>query len=372
MNDVGASVGSMPEGLLRLPARRILVQSPVVHLSLGSSFRALVEPGQSVRAGTPIAECTIDPQLVDAGRIAEAAGNGRGNGSGRPSMQAAPAEERRTPPSPGKWWSGGEERRGRDSRRGRPRRLAGTLLYEFEGRWSAAASERHETIDSPVGGVVTEARNSVGISIQVEGVGIPGVVAGGQPARGQLYVPRLVEGEMRDASLDMGRAGAVVVAGGRVSTEALIRARAMSICGIVAGSVGHAELRDLAASEARQKAALHSLPPFAVLGLDGHQRRPIASPILAVLAAMASREVAILTDPPMLVFEVGSVRLPDLAPELIRVRSGPHAGREGRWLASAGLHRFRAGMHLEAARVLLGDDSSPTVVPLADLERFVV
>ena len=55
----------------------------------------------------------------------------------------------------------------------------------------------------------------------------------------------------------------------------------------------------------------------------------------------------------------------------MRVRSGPHAGREGRWVGSAGLHRFKAGIHLEAANVRLGDDKDATIVALADLERFV-
>jgi hypothetical protein len=82
--------------------------------------------------------------------------------------------------------------------------------------------------------------------------------------------------------------------------------------------------------------------------------------------------VAILTDPPMLVLGLESVKLPDLPRDAVRVRTGPHAGREGRWLSSAGLYRFRAGVHLEAANVQLGDDPAPTVIPLADLERFVV
>jgi hypothetical protein len=364
---------SMPFEFLRIPVRRLVIESPTIRVPLGPGDQALVMPGQGVVAGTPLVECTADPGLEDAGRLAEIARQTRfgGPANGLGSSQAHPKEERRTPPSPGKWWTSGDERRGMPAKRDRPRRLAGTLLFELEGRWFAAAGERHETIDSPAAGVVVEARSCIGITIKCDGVGIPGVVAGGQPARGRLEV-RLTEGELRDAALDTSQAGAVVVTGGRVSTEALTRARAMQIRGIVAGSVGHAELRDLAASEIRQRAALHSMTPFAVLGLDGYQRRPIASPVLAILSALAGREVAILTDPAMLVLEVKSVRLPDLAPDAIRVRSGQHAGREGRWLRSAGLHRFGAGMHLEAAHVLLGDDPAPTIVPLSDLERFVV
>jgi hypothetical protein len=232
--------------------------------------------------------------------------------------------------------------------------------------------ERHEKVESPTTGVVTAAVNCIGISMKVTGVAIPAAVAGGQPTRGYLDVPRLVDGELRDTALDVSRSGAIVVAGGRVSAEALSRARAMSIRGMVAGSLGEGELRDLAASEVRQSAGLHLMPPFGVLGLDGHQRRPIASPILALLAALAGREAAVVIDPPLLVVDVMDVPLPDVAPDWVRVRSGPHAGREGRWLSSAGLHRFRAGIHLEAANVRLGDDLQPTIIALADLERFIL
>ena len=437
MTKAHAEVKILPPGYTRIPARRILVVSPTIRFALRPGDRALVSAGQSIEAGTPIAELTPDAEYVQVGRLqrpgngngafggpggragAGAAGSAagpvvskeaaadaiptltwkepgsdpilppagepqRGDGSARANDPAAkgpdekravPDErgvERRQSPKPGNWWVGGPDRRGRaPGRREQPRRMAGTLLFEVGGRWSAAAGDRHETIGSPTAGVVTEARNGLCVAIKVAGVAIPGAVAGGVPSRGYLDVPRLVDGELRDPTLDVGRSGAIIVAGGRVSAEALTRARAMSIRGMVAGSLGQGELRDLAASEARQRSGLHPLPPFGVLGLDGHQRRPIASPILALLAAMAGREVAIVTDPPLLVLDVMDVPLPELPPDWVRVRSGPHAGREGRWLGSAGLHRFRAGIHLEAANVRLGDDLVPTVIALADLERFL-
>ena len=433
MTRAHAEVKVLPPGYTRIPARRILVVSPTIRFALGPGDRALVSAGQAVEAGTPIAELTPDAEYVQVGRL-QRTGNGNGpfggpgggaagsaagavaseeavadeiptvawkesgsdpilpsagepqsgdgsaraNGSaakGPDEKRAAPDErgvERRQSPVPGKWWVGGDDRRGRaPGRREQPRRIAGTLLFEIGGRWSAAAGERHETVGSPTAGVVTEAHNGLGVAIKVAGVAIPAAVAGGVPSRGYLDVPRLADGELRDPTLDVGRSGAIVVAGGRVSAEALTRARAMSIRGVVAGSLGQGELRDLAASEARQRSGLHPLPPFGVLGLDGHQRRPIASPILALLAAMAGCEVAIVTDPPLLVFDILDVPLPELPPDWVRVRSGPHAGREGRWLGSAGLHRFRAGIHLEAANVRLGDDLAPTVIALADLERFI-
>jgi hypothetical protein len=48
-----------------------------------------------------------------------------------------------------------------------------------------------------------------------------------------------------------------------------------------------------------------------------------------------------------------------------------HAGREGRLLDTAGLYRFRSGVHLEAAVVRFVDDTDTTILPFADLERFI-
>jgi hypothetical protein len=388
----------LPPAYLRIPARQIVVVSPLICFSLGPGDRSMVSPGQTIAAGTPIIERTQDVELVDAGRLddGDEAGAGAAGGLPRPRTLPAPIwrsadqpadmapveparpaeetppKERRRPAVPGKWWVGGDERRGKASGRREPRmRVGGTLLFELEGRWRAAAGEHHDFMQAPTRGTVVDARNGIVVTLRASGVAIAGVAAEGSPTRGTLDVPKLVDGELRDTTLDVGKAGAIVVAGGRISAEALTRARAMSIRGMVAGALGWGELRDLAASEARQRAGLHNMPPFAVLALDGHQRRPIATPILTLLASLAGREVAIVPDPPLLLLDALDVPLPELPPDWIRVRSGPHAGREGRWLGSAGLYRFRAGIHLEAAKVRLGDDKDSTIVALADLERFV-
>jgi hypothetical protein len=279
--------------------------------------------------------------------------------------------ERRRPPVPGKWWVGGNDRRGKPDK-GKPQvRVAGTLLFESEGRWRAAAGERHEVVQSPVAGVAVQARNAVDVTIEVSGAAMPGAIAAGESSRGYLDVPRLTDGELWVAALDVGRAGAVVVAGSRISAQAISRARAMSIRGLIAGSVGEGELRDLEASQVRQKASLAPSAPFGLIALDGHARRPIATPILAMLAALAGREVAIVTDPALLVFDAAEVPLPEMPPDWIRARSGVHAGREGRWLSSTGLYRFRSGIYLEGAVVRFTDDAETTILPAADLERFV-
>ena len=100
-----------------------------------------------------------------------------------------------------------------------------------------------------------------------------------------------------------GLAGTILVIGSRVDAEALTRARAMGVRGVIVSGLAGKERRDFLASEARQRAALHRLPPFAVLVLDGAIRRPIAGPVAAVLEALAGRTVAITIDPPAIVFD---------------------------------------------------------------------
>ena len=146
----------------------------------------------------------------------------------------------------------------------------------------------------------------------------------------------------------------------------------MGVRGIVVAGLPSKERRDFLASEARQRAALHRLPPFAVLVLDGATRRPLAGPSWRCSRALAGREVAIVADPPMLVFDAPGPRscrrrrptssasvAGALSGQRGRVGSGPSA-RAGSPAAS----------HLEAGRVRL-DDGSAVAVPLGDLERFV-
>jgi hypothetical protein len=106
-----------------------------------------------------------------------------------------------------------------------------------------------------------------------------------------------------------------------------------------------------------------------VLVLDGTVRRPIAGPVAALLEALDGREVALVVDPPMLVFDPPVPEPASPPADWVRVLAGQYAGREGRWLGPAGLRRFAAGVHLEAGTIAL-DDGQVVVVPIADLERF--
>jgi hypothetical protein len=176
-------------------------------------------------------------------------------------------------------------------------------------------------------------------------------------------------GELRQGGIDVSRSGSILVAGSRIDAEALTRARAMGIRGIIIASLASKELRDFQASERRQRAALHPADPFAVLVIDGAVRRPLSSPMAALLAGMEGVEVAILVDPPALVFNHPDLAVPTVPEDWVRVRGGRQVGSEGRVLGLSGVRRFAGGVHLEAARVEFGSDAAADV-PLGDLERL--
>lgn len=334
----------LPPGLERVRVRTLLVEAPVVRFALHPGDRALVAPGEVVGVGGPLLERARAAAIV--------------------SVDAAdvPRDAR-----PGDWWVAPGRRRG--LRRGRAGIVAGELLHREGGRWRVVAGDRTDVVETPVAGIVRSIRPAIGIVLATAGVGIPGVASVGGPSRGRLEVAAVAGGELRAGSIDIRRAGAILVAGSRVDAETLTRGRAMGVRGIVAGAVASRELRDLAAAEHRQRASLQPIPAFGALALEGHLRAAIATPVMAILGAAAGREIALVGDPPLLVLDAATAELPRPAPDAVRVRSGPSAGLEGRWGGLAGRRRFAAGVVLEAGVVELPEGGS-IVAPLADLERF--
>ena len=337
---------------IELVSRRLVVEGPTdIRFPLHPGDRPLVTSGETVVPGTALLERLRDARLVEI-----------------PASSVdtdAHAGDRWAPPA--------------STATGQPRRApgpaAGELLFETAGRWRLATGEHVEQIETPVAGVIRDVRPGIEIMLQGEGRVLRGVEAHGDPTRGVLAVGT-ERGEhagpghvLRHGSLDVGLAGSILVVGSRIDAETLTRARAMGLRGIVVAGLAGKERRDFIASEGRQRAALHRLPTFAVLVLDGAFRRPIASPVAAVLQALAGREVAIVTDPPGLVFNEPTIELAPPASDLVRVRGGEHAGREGRWAGLAGLRRFVGGTFLEAGWVHVGGPA-PVAIPLGDLERF--
>jgi hypothetical protein len=331
-----------------VPARRLLEPDPIARFALRPGDRILVAQGDAVAPGTGLAERQRDPRKADG-----------------PPVNGSIVSEH--PLRPGDWWPGNGRETAGPLRRGRARTPAGELLHPSGNRWRIASGDHIDLLEAPAAGTVREANAGRGIALAFTGVALRGAMASGTPTRGRL---ERVTGEagLRGA-LDVGRAGAILVVDGRTESEALIRARAMGVRGVVVPGLSGKDLRDLLASEARQRASLQPLTPFAVLVLDGTSRRPIAGPVAALFAALEGQEVAIVVDPPLLVFDPPAQELPPQPSDWVRIRAGESAGREGRWLRAVGIRRFAAGVHLDAAAVAL-EDGEVVFLPIADLERF--
>jgi hypothetical protein len=351
-----APVDVAAPGLDLVGRRPLLGEAPEILFRLTPGDRPLVTAGEAIVAGTTIAERLRDGTVVDLGAGAtadEARAGDRWVTSDRPAARVVGRSPARL-------------RGGREAE-------SGELLYERDGRWSIATGEHIEPLDCPISGVVRDVRPGVGIRVHAQGRALFGVEALGDPSSGRLSLGTdrgdHRQGRLRPTSLDVGLAGTILVIGSRVDAEALTRARAMGVRGVIVSGLAGKERRDFLASESRQRAALHRLPPFAVLVLDGALRRPIAGPVSDVLEALAGTTVSITIDPPALVFDQPELELPPLTDGLVRVRAGEHAGAEGRWAGPAGVRRFAGGTDLEAGWVLL-DGDAPIPIPIADLERY--
>ena len=313
---------------LGLVRRRRLLEAPIeVTFPLAPGDRALVAPGESVVPGAPIIERVRDARMSDV--LVPSASD----------------------PVPGGRIPDGE------------------LLFDWRDRWRVAYGEVTEPLDSPIAGIVKDVRPGIGIVVRATGRGLRAIVTLGGPTRGQLHVASWVEGELRSGSVDVGLAGKILVVGSRIDAETLTRARAMGVRGIIVAGLASKERRDFLASENRQRAALHRLPPFAVLVLEGAVRRPLAGPVMDILEALEGHDVALVADPPMLVFEEPELEVPAPQPDRVRIRAGQLMGREGTWAGLAGQRRFAGGVHLEAGTVRF-DDGTVVAVPIGDLERF--
>jgi hypothetical protein len=337
---LGRAHGGPSAPIELIPSRPLVLEKPDVLFRLAPGDRPLVEPGTTVVPGMPLAERARATSLEDA----------------------APGDDEGL--EPGRWWAS-PVTEGRRARRS----IQGELLFPWRGSWRIAAADHADPLEAPVAGLVRDVRPGIGISVRTLGRGVPGIIGLGGPTRGRLQSATGPDGELRPGGLDVGYAGTVLVVGSRVDAETLTRARAMGVRGIVVAGLPSKERRDFLASEARQRAALHRLAPYAVLVLDGSARRPIAGAIMRLFEALEGHEVAIVDDPPMLVFDESSTPLPPILPDAVRVRSGPDAGREGRWEGDVALRRFERGVHLEAGRVRFSDGEVGWV-PLGDLERF--
>jgi hypothetical protein len=331
-------------GLQLVPERRLVVGPIDAFFDLHPGDVPLVAEGEVVPREAPLAD-----RLHDA----------------RTTVVAGPADASDVG-VPGRRWSAPPGRRGRETEGER----AGELLFRSGGRWRIGTGDHPEPLIAPFPGTVHDVRPGSGLRLLSTARGLLGVETLAGPTSGRLTIVTGPDGEVRAPHVDVSAAGAILVAGARIDAEALTRARAVGVRGIVVAALGVKERRDFLASERRGRAGVHGLPPFAILVLDGAAGRPIASPVMAVLRALEGHTAAIVSDPPALVIDDPALELPIPPEDLVWVRSGPLVGAEGRWAGLAGPTRFPGGTVVEAGLVRFGD-RPPIALPLGDLERFV-
>jgi hypothetical protein len=334
---------TVPDGLALVPARPLVEDAVELRIALRPGDRATVVAGEPVAAGMVVAERLRDPRtelLAARAPVPDAA-------------------------RPGDRWAAPVARAGDADEAA----AAGELLFLGRGRWRLARGDHAEVIEVPAAGVASVVRPGTQLRITTAARAVLGREVLGGPAIGRLEVIAGRDADVRAADLDVDLAGAIVVAGARIDAEAITRARAVGIRGIVVGSLGTRERRDALAAEARGRVAVHGLPPFAILVLEGALRLPIPSAMMAVLQALEGRTVGLVADPPALVFDIPSQALPAPDPAIVRIRSGPSAGLEGRFGGLAGRRTVGAGVAVEMAWVEVAG-RRPLAIGLGELDRF--
>ena len=251
-----------------------LAPAPLARFRLRPGDRSLVVPGELVQVGQPVMTQARETFLLEVPVRAEMADLLPGAEIDLAQIQAKGIG--REQPRPGDHAS---------------------LLYIGADRIARVVLARSPvTMTSPIEGIAEEVTASH-IALRASGVGLRGPVGWGQPVVGRvvLAVPS-PDAELRSGAVDISAAGAILVAGARLDIEALTRARAIGVAGIICGGVVGRELQQLDESDVRQRAALHSITPFAILALDGYGRRPIPTLAWDLLAAAAAdeRQVGIL------------------------------------------------------------------------------
>lgn len=346
---------------LVVPAARPVV-GPEVRLRLEPGDRALVTAGEEVRAGQDVLErprersrleVPLRPELADLVDVAPGS-------ELDPELLGVPRAVTGV---------------------GRPQVRRGDRVYllyvEPERAAHAVVARSPEPVASPVDGVVVTV-GADGLLIRAAGLGLTGPVGWGQPVVGRVVMG--VTGpdeELRASAIDISAAGAVLVAGARLDIEAVTRARAIGVAGILSGGAVGRELRQLEESDERQRASLHATTPFALLALDGFGRRPM--PIIAwdllLAAATEGSRVAVVPEAGLAVVPTPPAdRVAHWTPDAVRITAGEGMGATGHLVGLAGPVRRPGGSYQAAGHmVTLGSPDTPPrrrLVSLADLERL--
>lgn len=343
-----------PEPIRYIPAPEIATLAPLARLRLHPADRPLVAEGEAVVSGQPLLEAARETFLLEV--------PARG-----PLASLAPGDE--VDPE----WLPASAPIGRPHAKSGD--IARLLAVGLDGIARVALGRGPQLVGSPVDGVVEEVGPGH-LGIRADGIGLVGRIGWGQPVQGRLMMG--VSGpdmELRASAIDIAAAGSILVAGARLDIEALTRARAIGVAGIICGGLVGRELRQLDESDQRQRAALHATIPFAVIALDGYGRRIVPTLAWELLSAAAGRPTGLLPDARLAVIggDPTTLDVPIHEPDAVRITAGEGAGRVARLVGLAGPVRRPGGLYLPSGFIEeTGLDGSPRrrIVPLSDLERL--
>lgn len=334
-----------------------LAPAPIARLRLRPGDRAVVAAGELVTVGQPLIAQARETMLLEVPLRGEL-GDLRPGAELDLSLLQVARGSGRTAPRPGD---------------------RAELLYIGADRIGRVVLARAPMLVlSPVDGIAEEVSASQ-ISLRASGIGLRGPIGWGLPVTGRVILGvTSPDAELRSGAVDISAAGSILVAGARLDIEALTRARAIGVAGIICGGVVGRELQQLEESDTRQRAALHAVTPFAILALDGYGRRAVPTFAWDLLAAAASadRMVGILPEARLAV--VGgdpSTLAPHVWPaDGVRVAAGDGVGRTGRLVGLAGPVRRAGGSYQSAGHVAFGATveapAARQLVALTDLERL--
>lgn len=210
------------------------------------------------------------------------------------------------------------------------------------------------------------------VEVRVAGGVLVGVGGTGDAVHGMLRV--VVDDpadELRAAAIDSDAAGRVLVGGSRASAEALTRARAMGVAGVVLGGVLDKDLRDFEATQQRRR-EVGGAADLSILLLEGYGKIGMDPAVFSWLRGHDGKLASLFGhDARLYVYDAHEPperRILPRAGERVVGTRRPYAGAGGR-LARVlpGLHAVQAGIATRAALVRF-DDGRTGIVPLANLE----
>ncbi len=237
-------------------------------------------------------------------------------------------------------------------------------------------------------GVVTEVLPGEGVIVEAHGAFLQGIFGVGGEAHGAISVPvHRPDAELRPGDLGAEHRGRVVVGGGFVTHDALMRARDIGVAAVVVGGFDDADLRRLLGRDLGVAITGGEALGFTLILTEGFGRIPMALRTWTLLREHEGREASVSGATQI---RAGVLRpeivipLDETGPEsesasagalevgsTVRVIREPWFGRIGRVTRlPIELHRLETEAVVRVAEIEFVDAAERQVVPRANVERI--